>query len=430
MTEATGSFEDPMQPNSVKEGDVLQASLADALGADFEVLRPLGGGATSHVYLAREITLRRLVAVKVLRKDVGENETARARFEREAHAAAGIRHPNVPAIHRIGRTASGLPFMVQEFIEGRTLADRMEAMGALGPQETRRIVGELAAALSASHARGVIHRDVRPDNVLIEQNTERAFLMDFGTAAVRETGAESGARLTRAGESVGDPLYASPEQVRGEKVTPQADVYSVGVLAYEMLTLSNPYGSRSQGELLSAHLGSEPKEIPWRAIGNDQALGEIVRRCLNKEPSRRPTAEELRRALSSGGSATHDTGHGREGDILATFPKLAESFARMRRGRGYRLTAAYGFVAVPALAFAYYILAPWSGVEWLHQAVVIAVLSGFPVVMIGSWLYGFTERGGQKPEQTSTGTHVRWMRIVGVVLVLLLAGAAGFVLLR
>lgn len=197
-----------------------------------------------------------------------------------------------------------------------------------------------------------------------------------------------------------------------------------------MLTLSNPFGSKSQGELVSAHLGSEPKKLPWRVIGNDQGLGEIVRRCLNKEPSRRPTAEELRRALGSGGNAEHDAGHGGEGDILATFPKLAESFARLRRGRGYRLTAAYGFVAVPALAFAYYILAPWSGVEWLHQAVVIAVLAGFPLVMIGSWLYGLSERGHGKTEQTPAGRHVRWMRLAGVVLVLALAGAAGFVLLR
>ena len=117
---------------------------------------------------------------------------------------------------------------------------------------------DVAAALSASHAKGVIHRDVRPGNVMLEQDTGRAFLTDFGLAAVRDTGVQSDARLTQTGEILGDPHYASPEQLRGEKVTAQADVYSLGVLGYEILTLSNPFGSGSRHELFH-------RPSAWRA---------------------------------------------------------------------------------------------------------------------------------------------------------------------
>jgi len=402
----------------------------EALGSDIELLRQVGSGPTSHVYLAREPALRRLVAVKILRPEVGNNETVRARFEREARAAAAIQHPNVPRIHRVGRTGSGLPFMVREYVEGRTLGDRLEAMGAVGTQETRRILGDLSGALAASHAKGVIQRDVRPDNVMLEQETERAFLMDFGTAAVREAGSDADPRLTRTGEALYDPLYASPEQLRGEKVTPQTDIYSLGVLAYEMLTLSDPYGSKSRGDLVGAHLKGETKEIPWRVIGNDTDLAEVIRRCLNKEPSRRPTAAELLRVLGSAGTEGHASDHGSEAEILANFPKLAESFARLRRGRGYRVTAAYGLISVPALAFAYYILAPWSEFEWLHRAVIVGILSGFPIVMVGAWLYGFTGRGPERAETDPVGGRSRWMSVAGFVLVVLLAAVLGWVLLR
>ena len=168
----------------------------------------------------------------------------------------------MPAVHRVGRLESGLPYIVQEYVEGRSLRDRLEAMGAAAAEGARGVLADVAAALSASHAKGVIHRDVRPGNVLLERDTGRAFLTDFGLAAVRDTGSQSEARLTQTGEILGDPHYASPEQLRGEKVTAQADVYSLGVLGYEILTLSNPFGSGSRHELFTAHLRGDPRELP------------------------------------------------------------------------------------------------------------------------------------------------------------------------
>ncbi len=223
----THTGENQMSPEdgSGADSERLREALARALAPEFELLRGLGSGRAAHVFLARELALKRLVAVKVLRPDVGEDETARGRFEREAHSAAGISHPRVPAVHRIGRLESGLPYIVQGYVEGRNLRDRLEAMGAAQPEEARLILADVAAALSASHSKGVIHRDVRPGNVMLERDTGHAFLTDFGLAAARDTGTQSDARLTQTGEILGDPHYASPEQLRGEKVTAQADVY-------------------------------------------------------------------------------------------------------------------------------------------------------------------------------------------------------------
>ena len=227
----------------------VQTAMARVLEPDFEILRPLGSGRTAHVFLAREAALKRLVAVKVLRAEVGKGETARGRFEREARSAAGISHPQIPSVHRVGRLESGLPFMVQEYVEGRSLRDRLEAMGAASAKEAREILADVASALAASHAKGVIHRDVRPGNIRLGREAGRAFLMDFGLAAVRDSATESEARLTQTGEILGDPRYASPEQLGGESVTAQSDVYSLGVLGYEILTLSNPFGSGTRHEL-------------------------------------------------------------------------------------------------------------------------------------------------------------------------------------
>ena len=367
------------------DSERLREALARALTPEFELLRALGSGRAAHVFLARELALKRLVAVKVLRPDVGEDETARGRFEREAHSAAGISHPRVPAVHRIGRLESGLPYIVQGYVEGRKLRDRLEAMGAAQPEEARRILADVAAALSASHSKGVIHRDVRPGNVMLERDTGHAFLTDFGLAAARDTGTQSDARLTQTGEILGDPHYASPEQLRGEKVTAQADVYSLGVLGYEILTLSNPFGSGSRHELFTAHLRGDPSDLPWEVKARDPELGEILLRCLQKEPARRPRAEEVFRALtdgSSGGGASSGPAAGTPMAILAPFPKLAAFVGELGRRRVVRVAVAYLVGALLLLQGAGDVLGGLEAPTWIYRMLVFVAVGGLPVVLV------------------------------------------------
>src|SRR5687767_2169327 len=217
------------------------------------------------VYLARDPALRRLVAVKVLRDELAAGDVARRRFEREAQSAARISHPNVTTIYRTGKLPDDVPFIVMEYIDGRTLADLLAAKGAFDVTETRRVIVSVASALAAAHRKGIVHRHVQASNVMVENETARVVLMDFGIAALLQTGTEQDPKLTMSGERLGDTLRMSPEQKRGEPVTQQSDVFCLGVLAYEMLTGSVP-DARMQ--------------MPQVVALQDPELDDIVRRAL------------------------------------------------------------------------------------------------------------------------------------------------------
>lgn len=272
---------------------------APELPSGLEWVRPLGRGKMARVYLAREPELQRLVAVKVLRPELSGDETARLRFEREARSAASLSHPNVVSVHRFGRLDDGTPYLVMTYVRGRTLADRLQAEGPVGEAEGRALLAQLASALAAAHARGIVHRDIRPANVLVEEETGRALLADFGIAAVLEGGGGSGPRLTRTGQILGEPRYASPEQLRGDEVTGQADVYSLAVLAYELLTGEGPYRASSTREWISAHLSAEPRPLSALRQPVSAELEALLLRCLAREPAHRPRAEDVRKRLEA-----------------------------------------------------------------------------------------------------------------------------------
>ncbi|TVP56463.1 MAG: serine/threonine protein kinase, partial [Gemmatimonadales bacterium] len=231
------------------------------LPEDLQLLRPLGEGQTARVHLAREPALARLVAVKVLRPHVAADPIARRRFEREARSAARISHPHVTRVHRVGRLPGDEPYIVMEYIEGRTVRDILDAQGPMATPVARRILAEVASALEATHDQGIIHRDVRPDNILVENRTGRAVLGDFGIAALLESGSEPGLKLTGAGIRLGDVRYLSPEQIHGWPVTEESDVYSFGVLAYEVLTGEGPHRGHSDQEVISGHLQNNPTPL-------------------------------------------------------------------------------------------------------------------------------------------------------------------------
>ncbi|MBT8099863.1 MAG: protein kinase, partial [Gammaproteobacteria bacterium] len=203
---------------------------------NLEVIRHLGSGLMAHVHLARDIALERLVAIKTLRSDLNMSSNARQRFYREAKAAARLNHPNVTAIYRIGELSSDRPYIVQQFVEGKNLAELIEVEGALEIGYAISLLRELAAALAEAHHERIIHRDLKPGNILIEADSGRALLSDFGIAGIQETGRRDATQLTLAGEMLGEPRYMSPEQVRGEKATAQCDIYSYGLVAFEILS--------------------------------------------------------------------------------------------------------------------------------------------------------------------------------------------------
>lgn len=268
----------------------LQERFNDA----FQILRPIGEGSMSTVHLAREPALKRLVALKVLRSDRAEDVAALRRFEREAQSLAGLFHPNIVPIYRVGMLSQGLPYLVLPYIRGVNLAERVRGSGPFTAAEVRRLIRDLASALAAAHRIKVVHRDVRPENILVEDETGRAWLTDFGIAGLLES-PDPRERLTRTGEQLGQPGYISPEQVRGEEVSGRADVYSLGVLGIALLSGQTP---RLPGRL--------PQPMIAAAHSRDAELTELLTPCLADNPRHRPDAATLVGKLDArmGGAGT------------------------------------------------------------------------------------------------------------------------------
>jgi len=289
------------------------ASLQQALGADFDVKQRLGKGSMASVYLARERELGRLVAVKVLLPRLASDETARRRFEREAKAAASLAHPNVVDVFRFGRLPDETPYLVMRFVKGRTLEERLAAEGPLPLPLAYEVLGAVSSALSAAHARGIVHRDVRPANVLWDEDRRQALLTDFGIAALLATSGDDATRLTKTGQMLGDPKYLSPEQLLDQDLTELADVYAFGVLGYEILSGEGPYVARTNAQWITAHLRDTPRDLRQLRPDVDPKLAELLTRCLSREPNRRPSATALSTAFAERAGAGTAPAHGSGG---------------------------------------------------------------------------------------------------------------------
>ncbi|MEM7414212.1 MAG: serine/threonine-protein kinase [Gemmatimonadota bacterium] len=272
-------------------------TLRTALGDDFEIVRRLGKGSMATVYLAKEHALGRLVAVKVLLPGRARDETARRRFEREAKAAASLVHPNVVQVFRFGRLTDETPYLAMRFVKGRTMEERLKGEGQLPADLATQVLQEVASALAAAHAQGIVHRDVRPANILWDEERQSAHLTDFGIAALLSTGSEDATRLTKTGQMVGDPRYLSPEQLMDHDLTELADMYALGVLGYELFTGDGPYDARTNTQWITAHLTAEPRDLVQLRPDVDPAVAGLLRRCLNREPNHRPSAADASRIL-------------------------------------------------------------------------------------------------------------------------------------
>jgi tRNA A-37 threonylcarbamoyl transferase component Bud32 len=402
----------------------LDDKLRAALLPELEAVRALGRGATAEVLLAREPALQRLVAVKVLLAELAADSVARERFEREARSAARISHPHVTAIHRVGRTPDGRPFIVMEYIEGRTLADMLAPGEPLDEATACSILAAIARALAAAHQRGVIHRDVRPANVLVEHRTGRAVLGDFGIAALLETGSAAAARLTAAGMLLGDVQHNSPEQIRGESVIEQSDVYSFGVLAYEVLTGAGPFQARSGAEMLAAHLQQKPPDLRALRPQLPPRLAALLTRCLAKDPNQRPLAAELAVELADGGRA-EDAGTGAE-----AAGSLSHLMAELRRRHVYKVLAAYIAFAVTTLGVAEVVFDAFELSRASYRWLVSAVLAALPVTLVLAWVYDISAGRIERTAAAAAGMRVRVLMWAGFAASLLFAVLLGWLLLR
>jgi serine/threonine protein kinase len=307
----------PKEPDDAS-GDGDHRALDDvraALGSDFEILRPLGRGTMATVYMAKDRALGVLVAVKVLRPGKAADETARRRFEREARAAASLAdHPNTVTVTRFGRLPDQTPYLVMQYVKGRTMEERIKAEGRLSIAEATKVLREVASALALAHAKGIVHRDVRPGNVLWDEERACARLTDFGIAAVIDPTGPETTRLTKTGQLLGDPHYLSPEQLMDGEATELTDIYLFGVLGYELLSGRGPYEARTPTEWIKAHLQQEPRDLRELRADVPAPLADLLRRCLARESLHRPSAKDVVRALQ-GGEAPGSAAEGDTGDL-------------------------------------------------------------------------------------------------------------------
>jgi serine/threonine-protein kinase len=314
-------------PDQRLDADFL--ALQRALVGRYALERELGRGGMATVYLARDIARDRLVALKVLRAGL-TGAAGDDRFLREIRILAKLQHPNILSLHDSGildvDDGLRLPFYTMPYVEGESLRERLQGDRQPSTAEAVRIVREIADALAAAHAAGVVHRDLKPENVLLSQS--HAMVSDFGIAKAMSSSVDV-SNLTATGVVLGTPAYMAPEQSVGDpEMDHRADLYSLGVIAYELLTGGQPFGARTPQQMLVAHATAAPEPIQKRAPKLDLALGELVMRLLEKSPSDRPQSAV---------------------DVLIELDAIAAGTAVRRRASARVVTTIVALVALAAI---------------------------------------------------------------------------------
>ncbi len=271
--------------------------MQEALAAEFVLERELGGGGMSRTFVARDVALGRRVVIKLLTDELAATVSLE-RFRREIALSAALQHPHIVPVLRTGELA-GVPYFIMPFVDGESVRHRLESHGPLPMAQTVSVLRDVARALVYAHAQGVVHRDIKPDNILLASGS--AVVADFGvakaitSARVHDDSTQlSKGTITHQGFSLGTPAYMAPEQISGDPNTDhRADIYAFGVTAYEMLTGETPF-SGAPSELLRAHLIAEPPSLRSKRSGITMALESLVMSCLQKDPGDRPqSATEL-----------------------------------------------------------------------------------------------------------------------------------------
>ena len=335
--------------------------LQRAVGEQYRVGRLVGRGGFAEVFEANDVALGRKVAIKAVRPDLVVSERLLDRFQREARAIARLRHPNVMEVYTVGEV-DGVAFFVMPLVNGESLAERIERVGPLPIEDARRTLIEAANALGAAHRSGTVHRDVKPDNILLEGESSRVLIADFGIAKALE---EETTAITGSGTFVGTPSYMSPEQATGDPLDHRSDIYSLGVVAFQMITGEPPFRARSAQALIAKHLTEQPPPLGTIRRECPELLGRVVERCLAKDPGDRwqSLADMVDVLEGRNGSAL----------VLATRAEGAAAVAEPPRDpilRAFRWQSGVAAAGVLAVAFADATLGLGGVSLWLAVATV------------------------------------------------------------
>ena len=284
----------PLRPD-----DVLGEHVAAVLEPNYEIDSEIGRGGMGIVYCAKDKRLKRNVAIKLLPPELAFRTDIRSRFLREAETAAQLSHPNIVPIYNV-EEKDNLVYFIMAFIAGDNLATRLQRMGALDPAEVRKVLKEVADALAYAHKRNVVHRDIKPDNILLDTDSGRAMVTDFGIARALTDQGDS--RLTATGMAIGTPAYMSPEQSAGEsEIDGRSDLYSLGVVGYQMACGELPFNAPNTPSMLVKHLSEIPVPVDQRRPDLPTDLARVIMMMLEKDPANRfPDAQSVVVALSSG----------------------------------------------------------------------------------------------------------------------------------
>lgn len=381
----------------------------------YEILDQLGQGGMGIVYKARDTQLDRVVALKFLPGHLSQDESSKRRFVQEAKAASALDHANICTIHHIGETDDGATYIVMSYYKGQTLKYLLSER-TFTEEEARGIIRQIAAGLARAHAAGIVHRDIKPANVMVTEHGE-VKILDFGIAKLGES-----SDLTGEGSTLGTVAYMAPEQARGDEVGPTADLWSLGILFYEMLTGKRPFDATYDQALLYAILNEAPTDITATGVVISDETAELVHGLLAKKPADRiQTAGEVVKAL---GGSTGTVYTGMTGGAAAADPS-----SMMRVALGFAIGGVVGLGAVYA-AMIFFGLP-----DWVFPLGVLLVLAGAPIML-------YATRIERKKASMNTGQRATmsalasWLTVrraaMGGVFALAALGlvAAGFMGLR
>ncbi|HET8649602.1 MAG TPA: serine/threonine-protein kinase, partial [Gemmatimonadales bacterium] len=394
----------------------LRTQLQQQLGSAYQLQRELGGGGMSRVFLATEVRLNREVVIKLLSPDLAQSINAE-RFEREIRLAASLQQANIVPLLAAG-DVDGLPWFTMPYVEGESLRARL-ARGPVSVTDSVAILRDVSRALAYAHARGVVHRDIKPDNVLLSGGT--AVVTDFGiakaiSAARRDSDDSAGATLTQLGTAIGTPAYMAPEQVAGDPdVDHRADLYSLGCMAFELLTGTQPFGGRTTQKIMMAHLSEAVPDVGSIRPDCPPALADLVERLLQKDPADRPqSAADVLASLEAAITPT------------AIGPALAPP------GVWWRALLVYPIAAVVVAVVVRLAVSLIGLPDWVFPGALIIMGLGIPALLLTAYIQHVARHattttptltpGGSVQSRAPTGTvtslalkaspHITWRRVL------------------
>lgn len=398
----------PEEAHLEAPGNDVESLLKNALAPAIEVVRKLGESSTAVVYLAREPSLKRFLAIKVFSPALADNKRARMRFEREAEAVASLVHPNIVSLHWVGTLTNDLPYFVMEYVEGgRTVNDKMKAGEGFTVDQATKILRSVSAALVAAHRRGIVHRDVQPANLLCDEMADRCLLADFGFARILASAEFKAVRITESGELIGNPAFMSPEQLKGEDVTERSDIYALGLLGYHLLAGRGPFDAESRRELFAAQINAQPRKLSDFCPDVPAALEKLLENCLAKDPHHRPTAIDVLHRLETIAKPEPEPPLPDEDESWLTM------LVRRRIPHVLGLYVPIGFIVVELASQ----LVPRVPQE-VYDITLATYLIGLPTVVMATWFHG--EKGRQKRQAIEYWIYgafaLIWLAVVGTIL--------------